>query len=484
MSSNAVQVAVFIALTALVALATWWRCRREHHEADRGRDYFLAGGSLSWPFIAGSLLLTNISAEQIVGMNGAQSLLVAWWELGAAAGLIVLAHVLVPMYYRYKCTTTTELLERRLGDPALRRTVSVLFLLGYTFILLPMVLYTGSKFMKSMFQPDLSIPVLAIMFAIGGLAYAAIGGLRAIAISDTYMGVVLLVMGILVTVFALNAIHWDFSGIPADRLTLIGSADSDIPWTTLLTGMIFAHLFYWGTNMVIAQRALAAPTVREAQKGIYAAAFFKLLTPAIVVVPGLIAYKLFGDVDDDAYGRLVSHVLPSWMSGAFAAAITGAVLSSYSAALNSAAALYTVDVHLAKINPQADAKRLGRWATIAFTLVSLAIVPLYMHSRSIIATLQQLNGLYSMPVLAAFIVAIFFNGVNAKAVRWALLFGSALYAFFTFGWPALYARQVLPQPPHYIHLMFVTLVATVLFSLIGSRLMRGAGRTAPVADAA
>ncbi|WP_133478404.1 solute:sodium symporter family transporter [Cognatilysobacter segetis] len=474
MSSNAVQIAVFIALTALVALATWWRCRRERHAADRGRDYFLAGGSLTWPFIAGSLLLTNISAEQIVGMNGAQSMLVAWWEFGAAAGLIVLAQVLVPMYYRYKCTTTTELLERRLGDPGIRRAVSLLFLLGYTFILLPMVLYTGAKFMQSMFQPDLSLLTLAVLFAIGGLAYAAIGGLRAIAVSDTYMGVVLLVMGILVTVFAMNAIGWDLSGLPTDRLTLLGAPDSDIPWPTLLTGMLFAHLFYWGTNMVIAQRALAAPTVREAQKGIYAAAFFKLLTPAIVVLPGLIAFKLFGDVDDDAYGRLVSHVLPSWMSGAFAAAITGAVLSSYSAALNSAAALYTVDVHLALVNPKADAKRLGRWATIAFTAVSLAIVPLYTQSKSIIATLQQLNGLYSMPVLAAFIVAIFFDGVNARAVRWALLFGVALYAVFTFVW----------TPLHYLHLMFVTLLSTIAFALVGSRLMRRAPIAATAVDAA
>jgi SSS family solute:Na+ symporter len=462
MSSNAVQVAVFVALTALVALATWWRCRRESRGADRGRDYFLAGGSLSWPFIAGSLLLTNISAEQIVGMNGAQSMLVAWWEFGAAAGLLVLAHVLVPMYYRYKCTTTTELLERRLGDPGLRRAVSVMFLLGYTFILLPMVLYTGARFMQSMFHTQLPIMALAALFAIGGLAYAAIGGLRAIAVSDTYMGVVLLVMGVLVTVFAMDAIGWDLSGLPTERLTLLGGADSDIPWPTLLTGMLFAHLFYWGTNMVIAQRALAAPTVREAQKGIYAAALFKLLTPAIVVLPGLIAFKLFGDVDDNAYGQLVARVLPSWMSGAFAAAITGAVLSSYSAALNSAAALYTVDVHLARIDAHADARRVGRWATIAFALVSLAIVPLYTHSRSIIATLQQLNGLYSMPVLAAFIVAIFFDGVNARAVRWALLFGVALYAVFTFVW----------TPLHYLHLMFITLLSTVAFALVGSRLMR------------
>lgn len=482
MSSNAVQVAVFLALTALVALATWWRCRRERHAADRGRDYFLAGGSLSWPFIAGSLLLTNISAEQIVGMNGAQTMLVAWWEFGAAAGLLVLAHVLVPMYYRYRCTTTTELLERRLGDPGLRRAVSLLFLLGYTFILLPMVLYTGAKFMKSMFQPDVSIMTLAVLFAAGGLAYAAIGGLRAIAVSDTYMGVVLLVMGVLVTVFAMDAIGWDLSGLPAERLTLLGGAESDIPWPTLLTGMLFAHLFYWGTNMVIAQRALAAPTVREAQKGIYAAAAFKLLTPLIVVVPGLVAYRLFGDIDDDAYGRLVAQVLPSWMSGAFAAAITGAVLSSYSAALNSAAALYTVDVHLAKINPHADARRLGRIATLGFTAVSLAIVPLYTQAKSIIGTLQQLNGLYSMPVLAAFIVAIFFDGVRAKAVRIALVSGTVLYAFFTFGWPALAARGLLPAPPHYLHLMFATLLLTIAVALAGSRLT--GARRAAVADAA
>ena len=481
MSSNAVQVAVFFALTALVALATWWRCRRERHAADRGQDYFLAGGSLTWPFIAGSLLLTNLSAEQIVGMNGAQSMLVAWWEFGAAAGLIVLAQVLVPMYYRYKCTTTTELLERRLGDPGLRRAVSLLFLLGYTFILLPMVLYTGARFMQSMFHPDLSISALAVLFAIGGLAYAAIGGLRAIAVSDTYMGVMLLVMGVLVTVFAMNAIGWDLSGLPTERLTLLGAADSDIPWPTLLTGMLFAHLFYWGTNMVIAQRALAAPTVREAQKGIYAAAFFKLLTPLIVVLPGLVAFKLFGDVDDDAYGRLVAHVLPAWMSGAFAAAITGAVLSSYSAALNSAAALYTVDVHIALVNPHGDAKRVGRRATLAFTVASLAIVPLYAQSKSIIATLQQLNGLYSMPVLAAFIVAIFFEGVNARAVRWALAFGTLLYACFTFAWPALHARGLVPAPPHYLHLMFATLLATIGTALVGSRLSRPrlAGAAAP-----
>ena len=472
MQTNVVQLAVFLGLTALVALATWWRYGKEAKAGDSAQDFFLAGKHLSWPFIAGSLLLTNISAEQIVGMNGAQNMLQVWWEFGAAAGLLVLAKVLVPMYYKYNCTTTTELLERRLPNGAsLRRTVSVLFLLGYMFILLPMVLYTGARFMKSMFALDWSILSIAIAFALAGLAYAALGGLRAIAISDTYMGVVLLVMGGLVTWFALERIDWDFSGIPAERLTLWGGPDSDIPWPTLLTGMVFAHIFYWGTNMLIAQRALAAKDIREAQKGIYAAAVLKFLTPFIVILPGIIAFKLYGDIDDNAYGRLVGDVLPPWLAGAFAAAITGAVLSSYNAGLNSAAALYTVDLHLPMVNPKADGKRIGQVVQLVFMLVSLAMVPLYQNATSIIGTLQQLNGLYSMPVLASFIVAIFVRGANAKAIRIALVFGVALYAIFTFAW----------TPLHYLHLMFITLVATILVAVGLSRLM---GAPAAVVDAA
>jgi solute:Na+ symporter, SSS family len=461
MQADALQLIVFVSLTALVALTTWWRCRRAVHATDASRDYFLAGGSLTWPFIAGSLLLTNLSAEQIVGMNGAQAMLVAWWEFGAAAGLLVLAHVLVPMYYRYNCTTTTELLERRLGDPALRRAVSVLFMLGYMFILLPVVLYTGAVFMKSMFGLGLPVLVIAMLFALAGLAYAAFGGLRAIAISDTYNGLGLLVMGLVVTGFALAAVGWDLSGVPAERWTLVGGDSSDIPWHTLLTGMLFIHVFYWGTNMVIAQRVLAAGSVREAQKGIYAAAAFKMLTPLIVVFPGIIAFKLYGDVGDVAYGQLVGDVLPPWLSGAFAAVIAGAVLSSFNSCLNSAAALYTCDIHLPKVNPAADARRIGQRVAMVFTVVAVAMVPLYQHSRSIIATLQQLNGLYSMPVLAAFIVAVAFSRMDPRAVRIGVLFGAILYAGFTFLW----------SPLHYIHLMFITLAGSVALMWLLSRWM-------------
>ena len=464
MNTNLVQVSVFAGLTALVAVLTWWMCRRSVRSDDESKDYFLAGGGLSWPFVAGSLLLTNISAEQIVGMNGAQMLLVAWWEFGAAAGLLVLAHVLVPMYYKYQCTTTTELLEKRLGDPGLRRLVSMLFLVGYMFILLPVVLYTGSVFMKSMFALDVPIIVIAAAFALGGLLYAAFGGLRAIAISDTFNGVGLLVMGLAVTLFALAAVKWDLSGIPMERWSLVGSNDSDIPWHTLLTGMLFIHIFYWGTNMVIAQRAMAARSVREAQKGIYAAAAFKLVIPLIVVFPGVIAYKLYGDIGDVAYGRLVGDVLPPWLSVAFATRAGGAVLAILNSCPKSGGGFYPGALPLPLVNAKADVKKIGQRVATLFAVVGVAMVPLFQHAQSIVDTLQRLNGLYSMPVLAAFLAAVFMRGVSAHAVKVGIGFGAALYAVFTFVW----------SPLHYIHLMAITLASTLMVVVLINRWGAGA----------
>ena len=152
----------------------------------------------------------------------------------------------------------------------------------------------------------------------------------------------------------------------------------------------------------------------------------------------------------------------------------GKITTSGVSSLNAAAALYTCDIHLAKINPNGDARRIGQWVAVVFAVVSLAMVPLYQHSQSIIATLQQLNGLYSMPVLAAFIVAVAFTRIDPRAARTGLVFGAVLYAVFTFVW----------SPLHYIHLMFITLVATIALTWGMSRLLdRSSGRLAGGAKA-
>lgn len=457
MQNDLIQWAVFGGLTALMAILTGWQVMRMGgRSSDSNREYFLAGGNLTWPFIAGSITLTNLSTDQLVGMNGNQMLLLAWWELSAIVGLLMLCWIFLPIYYRNNCTTTTELLERKYGSKHLRAVVSVLFLLGNVFIYLPIMLYTGSLFLKTMFGVEIPLIVIAAAMAILGGAYAIGGGLRAVAVYDTISGIGVLGMALLVMVLAMAAIDFDFSGIPADRLSMIGDEDSPIPWQTLLTGMIFIQMFYWSTNQTITQRAMAAPTLKEGQKGVLAAAVIRLLiVPAIVVVPGVAAYKLFGDAGDATYGRIVAMVMPGWLSGAFAAFMAAAVLTSYTSVLNSSVTLYVCDLHEKFIAEKPDVGRLNTIISVAFMVLSVLLVPLYMGAASIINLVQQLNGLLSMPILSAFIVGLMFRNVDARAVMGAVVFGTLLYAGFTFVW----------TPTHYIHLMVVTLGACIAFAL-------------------
>lgn len=469
MSNTAVQVSVFFIVTALIGLLTYLQCRgKGHREANQNREYFLAGGGLAWYFVAGSITLTNLSTDQLVGMNGQQMALLALWELSAVVGLIILAKVFLPVYYKYNCTTTTELLERRYQDKNIRAVISSLFFLGSALIFCPAVIYSGALFMKTMFGLDMPLMYIATAFAAVGAMYAIFGGLRAVAVSDTYSGVLLLGMAIVVVFLALNAIDYDFSGIPAERLTLIGDDESPIPWHTLLTGMIFIQMFYWGTNQVITQRAMAAPTIGEAQKGVFAAAGIRLLiVPAIIVVPGIISFKLYGDIGDAAYGQIVGDLLPPMLSGVFAAAMAAAVLTTFNSNLNSATALYVCDIHEAYINDKPNVPRLSGFVTIALTVLSLALVPVYQQADSIINLLQQLYGLLSMPILSIFVVGLVFKNVHANAGITAVIFGVLLYGAMSFEFSPLHA----PFGLHYIHLMFITLFSCVAMALLVNKVI-------------
>lgn len=476
-NATVIQLCVFLGLNALVAFLTWLHCRKSTRATDDTKEYFLANSGLNWVFIAGSITLTNINTDTLVGMNGPQVFIMALWELSGVVGLLLLAKIFVPLYYKYNCTTVTELLERRYNNKHIRATVATIFLLGDVLIFLPIMLYTSSLVIKSMFGLDTSLLTLSCGIAAVGAAYAIFGGLRAVAISDTYAGVIVLGMALLVTVLSLNAVHWDFAGIPRERLTLIGGPDSRIPWTTLLTGMIFSQLYYWSTNQTITQRALAAPSIREAKKGVYAAMVIRLvIIPPIVVIPGVCAFKLYGALPNDtAYGHLVGQLLPHWLLGAFAAAMFGAVMTSYNATLNSSAALYVCDIHQKYVNPNGNIRRLSMWLQAGFALFSIALVPLYAGAESIMQLIQQLIGLFSMPILSAFIIGLLFRNVDARAVIATILFGSGFYALFAFAWPALHASHPasVPAPWHFLHSMALTVWACVGFALAVNRLAFG-----------
>ncbi len=458
MNDTFVQIGVFVFATALTGWLTWLICRTPpKRSGDGAKDYFLAGGGLSWIYIAGSITLTNLSTDQLVGMNGNQMLLLAWWELSAVAGLFILAYVFLPLYYKYKCTTTTELLQHKLGGTGLRMLIAILFLLGGLFIYLPIMLYTGALLLKTMFSVSLPLIAIAAGLAVVGAAYAVFGGLRAVAVSDTISGVGVLGLSLLIVFLALQAINFDLSGIPPERLNMIGADGSPIPWHTLFTGMIFIQIFYWSFNQTITQRAMAAPSLAEARRGVLAAAAIRLMiVPLIVVVPGVVAYQMFGDVNDSAYGMIVAEVLPPWLSGLFAAMMAAAVLTSFNSALNSGAALYVCDVHPRLFGTRHDVARLATIITMTFTALAVFLVPIYAQAESIINLVQQLNGLLSMPILSAFFVAIFFRNVSPVAVAISVIAGTLGY-----GVASTFFTEV-----HYIHQMAVTLFACMGLSLL------------------
>lgn len=458
------QLAVFLGLTAAIALITWWHCRHARRDGSDTREYFLAGGGLSWVFVAGSLTLTNINTDTLVGWNGNQMLLILWWELFGVAGLLLLAWVFLPVYYRLGCTTVTELLERRYRSRHVRATVATLFLLGNVFVFLPVMLYTSSLFLRSLFGLEIPLMVLATGVAIVGAAYAIFGGLRAVAISDTYSGVLLFGMALLVSYLALEKVDWSWSNIPAERLTLIGDNASLVPWPILFTGMILWQLYYWSTNQTITQRALASKSLREAQKGCYAAAVIRAtIVPIIVVVPGLCAYQLHGDLGDATYGTIVREVLPTGLTGAFAAAMVAATMTSFNSTLNSSAALYVCDLHLRYFNPTASVPRVSVFTSVLFAVLGIGLVPLYIGAESIIQLIQQLIGVFSIPILAVFVIGLAFDGIDARAIIATLVFGALAYGLGTNVWTAL----------HFVHVGALTLLLSIAFALIVNRLILG-----------
>ncbi len=456
------QIAVFLGLTTLIAVVTYFYCRGQRGSSDEGKEYFLAGKGLKWYFVAGSITLTNLSTDQLVGMNGNQMALLAWWELAAVAGLLMLTFLFIPVYYRYNCTTTTELLERRYNNPHIRSLISLLFLAGNVFILLPGVLYGGSLFMQQMFGLEhLNIYYLAIAFALVGSAYAIFGGLRAVAVSDTFSGILLLSLAILVVWKSLVAIDFDFSDVPADRLSMIGGFESPIPFATLFTGMLFIQMFYWSTNQTITQRAMASPNIKEAQKGILAAAAIRLMiVPPIIVLPGIISYKLYGEVaNNKAFGMIVSDLLPLALTGAFAAAMAAAVLTTFNSILNASAALWVCDVHKTYISKKPNVRRLSLIVSVIMVGLAFIMFPVFLHAENLINLMQELYGFLSMPILSAFMVGLLFKNVDAKAVIISVVLGVLLYAFLTMVWPQL-------PGGNYIHMMAITLFFSVFSALM------------------
>lgn len=475
----------FVAFTLLVAIVSYMATRKTNESTADG--YFLGGRSLTAGVIAASLLLTNLSTEQIVGLNGqafSEGILVMAWETLAAIAMVVTATFLLPRYLKGGITTIPTFLERRY-DKTTKSITSILFLSGYVIVLLPVVLYSGALAISTMFNvPEVfgisdTTALWLCVWGIGiiGSVYAIFGGLRAVAISDTVNGIGLLIGGLMIPVFGLLAVGKGslFEGIDTltreipEKFNAIGDSSSSIPFATIFTGMMLVQLFYWGTNQAIIQRALGAKNLKEGQKGLLLAACIKILGPLIVVLPGIIAFYLYGgeiSKPDEAYPTLVREVLPTYLVGFFAAVLFGAILSSFNSALNSSVTLFGVDLYKEYINKEADEKtvvKYGKLFGVGLALMSMFIAPLIANVPSgLFGYLQEVNGCYSIPILTIIVVGYLTKRVPALAAKVGIISGVVLYSISQFILKPYFGEEYYP---HFLHVMAILFVFNVIIML-------------------
>ena len=440
MKLDFLDITIFALFFLIVMILSFWKSRRK--ESSEG--YFLAGRSLSWWLIGVSIVAANISTEQFVGMAGqgagSAGLAVSLWQLTGSIGIVIVAFTFLPRFLKAGIYTMPEYLEYRY-HPAARAIMAFYMVLIYVGVTIAAVLYSGGLTLSTVFDVDLTVAVWLI--GLIAAAYTTWGGLGAVAWADLVLGTGLLVGGLITFALGLDACGgWEhFATFNAERLHIILPSDNPaLPWTGVLTGMWIPILYYCGLNQFIVQRNLAAKNLRHGQLGIIFAGGLWLLIPFAIVLPGIMAFQLFGDQmtnPDQAFPLLIKNLIPSGMRGFMFAAIAGAVISSLASMLNSASTIVTMDLYQRYARPDASQRNLvlvGRILTVLFVVIGCLLAPFLGHDRfkGIFNFIQEFQGYISPGILAAFTFGFLFRRAPAAAGITALLASAPFYGFLQY----------------------------------------------------
>jgi len=436
---------VFVGFFVVVIGLGIWKSRRSTGREEDSSDFFLAGRGLTWPLIGVSIVAANISTEQMVGMAGqaagSTGLAVSCWQLLGSVFIVLIAWTLLPRFLRAGIYTMPEYLEYRY-NPAARGVMAALTVVIYAVVMLPAVLFSGGVTMRAVTGIDLTQAVWLI--GLIGAGYSAVGGLKAIAWADLVQGAALLAGGVLIFFLGLDEIGgWDkFAEANADKLHMILPAENaDLPWTGVVGGMWIVMIYYCGLNQFIVQRNLAAKSLKHGQLGMIFAGGLWLLVPFAIVMPGLMAQQLYGDLltdsTDAAFPTMVTQLVSPGLRGFLYAAIAGAVTSTLASLLNSASTIATMDVYRRMFHTQATQRSLvwlGRGLTLAFVLAGCAMAPMLDDPRfgGVFQFIQQFQGYIWPGVVAAFLMPLLLPKLPEAAGATALIAGPLAYAAFQF----------------------------------------------------
>jgi len=448
---------VFFFYFIMVSGYGYWIYQRKKSKTESTKDFFLAEGSLTWWAIGASLIASNISAEQFIGMSGngfSMGLGISTYEWMAAATLVIVAVFFMPIYLKNKIYTMPQFLSQRY-NPTVSLIMAVFWLALYILVNLTSILYLGALAVSGISGLDFTFCMIALaVFAI----IITIGGMKVIGFTDVIQVFFLVIGGLATTYLAVNlvtgtdAISMDglFQGMKMmrenhdDHFHMIFPKSSpfymQLPGlTVLLGGMWIVNLNYWGCNQYITQRALGAD-LKTARNGILFAAFLKLLMPVIVVLPGIAAYALYskglfqaemlgpdGSINPDKAYPVLLNLLPAGLKGLSFAALTAAVVASLAGKANSISTIFTLDIFKNYIGKNADEKtlvRIGRLVVVIAMILAIVVSP-YMgiDKKGGFQFIQEMTGLLSPGIFASFIMGFFWKRTNSAGALFAIVGG-------------------------------------------------------------
>ena len=460
----------FIFITYLVLMAALGLYLSFKNKSKTSEDYFLAGKSLPWWAIGASLIASNISAEQFIGMSGSGfkiGMAIASYEFMAAITLILVAWFMLPIFLKEGIFTLPQFIEKRFNKEV-KTGLAIMWLFLFVFINITLVLYLGALTMGVALGTSLGLGILIL--TLYSSTFSIFGGLKTVVLTDIVQVVVLILGGLLTTFLAVNAFSegaglwagFQKLGVEAsdkfnmilfkgelmyhdDNGVLVDAWEHLPGLSVLLGGMWIANIYYWGTNQYIIQRALGAKNIGEARKGIVFAAFLKILLPMIVVVPGIVAFALNADVErgDQVYAWILNSYIPIGLKGICFAAVIAAVGSSISSIVNSVSTIFTIDIYQSYINKQASNEQMLRVGkiTAAAALVIGAITAFVIPSPDqAFKSIQEFTGHFSPGILVVFLFGLFWKKASSKAAITVILISLPLSFFLAYA----FSSDILP----------------------------------------
>jgi len=469
---TALDVGIIIAYIIILVGIAWWA---SYSNRKKGEDLFLANKSLGWFAIGLTMWGTNVGPSMLIAnaSSGFESGIVAgnfFWY--AFPFICLLAFVFAPRYLGAQVMTLPEYMGKRFGEKT-RKYIAWYTIITVLISWLGLTLFSGGVFMAQIL--DLSLWVCIVILVVVSALFTIAGGLKAIAYTNVYQMLLLIVVSLLLVVLAvtrLGGVERIIADTPSSYWNLFQAlSDKDFPWLAIVMGYPVMGVWFWCTDQSMVQSVLGAKSLKQGQLGANFCAWLKLIDIPLFILPGILCFLILPELANstDAYLQLVAHVFPTGLIGLVVVVMIAALISTIASALNSLSTIFTMDIFVKNFKPDAtntEIRHIGRIVILFGAVISvvLAVIISHIQGLSFFNIFQSVLGFIAPPMSAAFLCAVFWKRTSAKAINLVLTLGTA----FSIGTGIMYYSGLIFPGLHYLYLSFFIFILLICFLFVFS----------------